>query len=89
MATASSRRAAQGLADHFNSVLNQTLTDSRLAVIGDPRHDNRFTLARPVENRRVPLERRGSSLRLFVTQAIQVVEGHGRTVSYSYRLQPH
>lgn len=87
MASGSSRSAAQGLADHFNSVLNQTLTDARLAVIIDPRNEDHFTLARLVDRQRVPLQLRGSSLRLFITHAIQVVEGHCRTVSYSYRLQ--
>ena len=87
MAGQSARSAAQGLADHFNGVLNRTVSESRLTVVSDPEHDDQFHLTRLVDRQRVPLELRGTSLRLFVTQAIRVVDGHCRTVSYSYRLQ--
>jgi len=87
MAGQSARSAAQGLADHFNGVLNRTVSDSRLTVVSHPDHDDQFHLTRLVDRRRVPLELRATSLRLFVTQAIRVVDGHCRTVSYSYRLQ--
>ena len=45
-------------------------------------------MTRLVENASAPLELRAASgLHLFARQIVQVVDGHCRTESYSYRLQ--
>lgn len=82
------RRAAQGFVDHLNSVLNRTVTDSRLSLIPDPRDEAVFQITRLVDNASAPLElRTNPGLYLFVRQVIEVVDGHCRTESYGYRLQ--
>jgi hypothetical protein len=81
------RRAAQGFADHLNSVLNRTISNSRLSLIQIPGEPNAFELTRFVEGSSAPLELHGASTRLFVRQIIEVVDGHCSTESYSYRLQ--
>lgn len=83
----SPRSAAQGFADHLNDVLNRTVTDGRLALVPVPGHETQFLLQRMVNKRAAPLVLRPSPLRLFVRQAIQVVDGHCQTESYIYRLQ--
>jgi hypothetical protein len=81
------RRAAQAFADHLNSVLNRTISDSRLSLIPLPGDPDAFELTRLVEGSSAPLELHGTSARLFVRQIIVVVDGHCQTESYSYRLQ--
>jgi hypothetical protein len=81
------RRAAQAFADHLNSVLNRTVTDSRLSLIPLPYSTSAFELTRLVGEASAPLELDGTAARLFVRQIIEVIDGHCRTESYSYRLQ--
>lgn len=81
------RRAAQGFADHLNSVLNRTVSDSRLSLIPRPDDTDAFELTRLVEGSSAPLDLHGTSSRLFVRQLFEVVDGHCRIESYSYRLQ--
>ena len=83
----SSRNEAQAFADHLNTVLNGTVTDSRLSLIALPGKADVFELTRFVEGASVPLDLHGSPHRLFVRQIIEVVDGHCRTESYAYRLQ--
>lgn len=75
----SPRNAAQGFADHLNSVLNRTVTDSRLSLIPLPRDADAFMLTRLVDRTAAPLELHGSSLRLFIRHVIVVVDGHCQT----------
>jgi hypothetical protein len=86
-AIATPRRAAQRFADHLNSVLNRTVSDSRLSLIPRPEDPDTFELTRLVEGSSAPLELHGTSSRLFVRQLFEVVDGHCRIESYSYRLQ--
>ena len=81
------RKAAQGFADHLNSVLNRTVSDSRLSLIQRPEDPTAFELTRLVEGSSAPLELHGTSSRLFVRQLFEVIDGHCRIESYSYRLQ--
>lgn len=82
------RSAAQAFVDHLNSVLNATVTDSRLSLLPLPYDEAAFEVRRLVEAEATPLELHGSDLRLFVRQTIVVDgEGHCQTESYSYRLQ--
>jgi len=81
------RRAAQGFADHLNSVLNRTISDARLSLIQRPEDPNVFELTRLVEGSSAPLELHGTSNRLFIRQLFEVVNGHCQIESYSYRLQ--
>jgi hypothetical protein len=68
------RSAAQAFVDHLNSVLNATVTDSRLSLLPLPYDEAAFEITRLVEAKAVPLELRGSDLRLFIRQTI-VVDG--------------
>jgi hypothetical protein len=86
-AIASPRSAAQGFADHLNSVLNRTISDARLSLIQRPEDPNAFELTRLVEGSSASLELHGTSNRLFVRQLFEVVQGHCQIESYSYRLQ--
>lgn len=87
MAT-TARSAAQAFVDHLNSVLNATVTDSRLSLLPLPHDDAAFAITRFVEEETTSLELLGSPLRLFVRQTIVVTaDGHCQTESYSYRLQ--
>jgi hypothetical protein len=86
-AIAAPRRAAQGYADHLNSVLNRTVSDSRLSLIQRPEDPNAFELTRFVEGSPAPLDLHGTLARLFTRQLFEVVDGHCRVESYSYRLQ--
>lgn len=52
-----------------------------------PRTANAFELTRFVQRVSAPLDLHRSSLRLFVRQIIEVVDGHCRTESDVYRLQ--
>ena len=81
------RRAAQAFVDHLNSVLNGTVSDSRLSLISLPFDEAAFDVARLVESVPVPLDVFGGPLRLFVRQMITVVGDHCQTEAYSYRLQ--
>jgi hypothetical protein len=72
----------------FNSVLNRTVSKSRLSVLlekgTDPPH---FDLFRRVNNRVTPLELNGTSALLLVQHKIEVVGEHCATLTYSYRYQ--
>jgi hypothetical protein len=85
--TPPARRAAQAFADHLNSVLNRTVTDSRLSLIAEPDAGDSFEITRLVDGARNPLDLVGSPLKLFVRQNIQVIDDHCQTESYAYRLQ--
>lgn len=85
--TPPSRKAAQAFVDHLNSVVNGTVSDSRLSVIPIPDDEDAFEITRLVDSKRTPLDLRGTALQLFVRQTIVVVDGHCQTESYSYRLQ--
>jgi hypothetical protein len=81
-------RTAQGLADHFNSVLNRTVSKARLSVVLEkgtsPPH---FDLVRLVNKRVSPLPLNGTSAFLLVQQKIEVIDEHCATLTYSYRYQ--
>ena len=81
------RRAAQGFVDHLNSVINRTVSDARLSLIPLPDDPAAFEITRLVEREAVPFDLLGSSLRLFVSQTLVVVNGHCQTESHAYRLQ--
>lgn len=81
------RSTAQGFADRLNSLLNQTISESRLSLIQLPHDPNVFELTRLVKGTSEPLGLRGSSARLFVRQVVQVIGGRCRMESYVYRLQ--
>ena len=82
------RHVAQGLADHFNSVLNATVSKARLSVISekgsDPPH---FDIARLAGNKIVPLELNGTTALLLIQHKIEVVDAHCATLTYAYRYQ--
>jgi hypothetical protein len=81
-------RTAQGLVDHFNTVLNRTVSKSRLELVlekgTDPPH---FDILRRVNKRVAPLELHGTSARLLVQHKIEVVDDHCATLTYTYRYQ--
>jgi hypothetical protein len=81
-------RTAQGLADHLNSVINRTVSKSRLSVVlekgTDPPH---FDLVRLVDKRVTPLVLNGTSALLLVQHKIEVVDEHCATLTYTYRYQ--
>jgi hypothetical protein len=79
--------AAELLADRLNAVLNRTVSDSRLSVIGSEPDRNAFELTNLVDGNTAPLELDATTLRLFVRQVVVVNGGHCKTESYSYRLQ--
>jgi hypothetical protein len=82
------KRAAQGLVDHFNSVLNRTISESRLSALieagATPPH---FDLLRRVAGVVTPIELNVTSRVLMFQQKIEVLDGHCQTLTYSYRLQ--
>lgn len=80
------RSVAQAFADHLNSLLNLTVTDARLTVIGDPSHPARFTLACLRGTTPISFALHGSSVRLLVVQALQVTDEHCQTLTYQYPL---
>jgi hypothetical protein len=86
-AIAAPRKAAQAYADHLNSVLNRTVSDSRLSLVPRPDDPAAFELTRLMGTSPAPLELHGTSNRLFVRQLFVVVEGHCQVESYGYRLQ--
>lgn len=79
------RNVAQGFADHLNAVLNRTLTDARLTLVdfGTPDH---FTLTCLESDRPTSFALHGTSLRLFVSQNIEVEGEKVHTASHAYRL---
>jgi len=85
---AEAKRAAQGLVDHFNSVLNHTVSESRLVALIEagaaPPH---FDLLRRVAGVVTPIQLNGTSRVLMFQQKIEVVDGHCQTLTYTYRLQ--
>jgi hypothetical protein len=85
---ADAKQTAQGLADYLNSVLNRTVSKSRLSVVEEegssPPH---FDLVRIVQKQTAPLELNGTSRLLYVQQKIEVVDGHCTTLTYSYSYQ--
>lgn len=86
---AEAKRAAQRLVDHFNSVFNRTVSESRLMAILEadavPPH---FDILRRVAGTVMPLELNGTGRVLMFQQKIEVAEdGHCQTLTYSYRLQ--
>jgi hypothetical protein len=85
---AEATRTAQGLVDHFNSVLNRTVSKSRLTAVAEgetsPPH---FDLFRRVKRAVTPLELNGTDLVLLYQHKVEVSEGHCHTLTYSYRLQ--
>jgi hypothetical protein len=83
-----SRRVAQDLADRLNSVLNRTVSDSRLSVRKVADRSGAFELSRVVAENDTPLELNGVPLRLFVKHVVTIENGRCRTNTYSYRLQP-
>jgi hypothetical protein len=81
-------KTAQGLADHFNSVLNQTVSKSRLTVLWEEgTHPPHFDLVRLVNKRVTPLDLNGTSAVRLVQHKIEVTEWHCATLTYSYRYQ--
>src|SRR5436305_4203432 len=86
-AIATPRRAAQAYADHLNSVLNRTVSDSRLSLVPRPEDPAAFELTRLVGTSPSPLDLHGTSHRLFVRQLFEVVGGHCLVESCGYRLQ--
>lgn len=80
------RSDAQGFADHLNAILNATVSDARLTILGVPGYDNQFTIACLDGPRAVPFALLGSSLRLLLTQTVEVIEHRCHTVTYAYRL---
>jgi hypothetical protein len=71
----------------LNSVLNRTVTDSRLSLIPRPDDPAAFELTRLVGTSPASLELHGTSNRLFVRQVFEVIDGHCQVESYRYRLQ--
>ena len=80
------RSVAQAFADHVNSLLNRTVTDARLTVIGDASHAARFTLACLRGTKPISFALHGSSVRLLVVQTLQLTGEHCQTLTYQYRL---
>jgi hypothetical protein len=80
------RSVAQAFADHLNSLLNQTVTDARLTVIGDPTHSARFTLACLRGTTPISFVLHGSRVRLLIVQTLRVSGEHCQTLTYQYRL---
>lgn len=80
------RSVAQAFADHLNSLLNRTVTDARLSLIGHPSHPARFTLAclRGITPTSFALH--GSNVQLLLVQALEVDGEQCRTLTYQYRL---
>jgi hypothetical protein len=87
MGTKLPRKAAQGLADHLNGVLNRTVSDSRLSVTPIAGCPDAFQLTRIVDGDYAALELDGTTAHPFVQQLVVVEDGHCKTESYSYRLQ--
>lgn len=63
------------------------MIDSRLSLLTRRSAPSLFELTRFVDGLAAPLDLHGTSLRLFVRQIVQVVDGHCRTESYAYRFQ--
>lgn len=82
----SPRSAAQGFADHLNGVLNRSVSDARLTILAVPGYGDQFTIACLDGPRAAPFALFGSSLRLLLSQTVEVVEGRCHTVTYAYRL---
>jgi hypothetical protein len=82
-----SRSVAQVLADQLNSVLNRTVSDSRLSITPIAGYPDAFELIRVVDEANAPLELDGSTARLYVRMVVVVEDGRCRTESYAYRLQ--
>jgi hypothetical protein len=80
------RSVAQAFADHLNSLLNRTVTDARLTVIGDPGHRARFTLACLRGTTPISFALHGSNLRLLVAETFEVSGEHCEALRYQYRL---
>jgi hypothetical protein len=78
----SDKSRAQGFADHFNSVLNRTVTRGRLSVVVHPGAPRSFDIV----CRHGPLALNGSPLFLFVSQRVEVESAKVHTDLYSYRL---
>src|SRR5262249_52985853 len=82
------RQVVQGLVDHFNGVLNRTVSKSRLSAVPDRRVSHpRFNILRYVSGSAEPLELNKSSMLLWAEQMIDVDGDRCRTVTYHYRLQ--
>jgi hypothetical protein len=82
------RHVAGGFVDHLNSVLNRTVSKSRLQAVKDETSDRpRFDLTRLVGGATQPLELKGTRALLDVLQVFDVLGEHCVTVTYSYRLQ--
>jgi hypothetical protein len=84
---AEAKRTAQGLVDHFNWVLNRTVSESRLVAVyeegSSPPH---FVVARLEKRAIASIELHGTSLMLLVQHKFAVEDGHCRTLTYSYNL---
>ena len=86
MPSRSPRSVAQGLADHLNGVLNSTVTDARLSLLGSAGDARRFTLGCLEGASPVAFKLRGSTARLLVLQDLRVVGEHCETLGYQYRI---
>jgi hypothetical protein len=80
------RSVAQAYADHLNSLLNRTVTDARLTVIGDPGDPAQFTLACLRGTTPISLGLHGTSLRLLVAETFEISGQHLETTKCQYRL---
>jgi hypothetical protein len=76
------RSVAQAFADHLNSLLNRTVSDARLSLIGDPSHPARTTLACLRGTTPTSFALHGSNVRLLVVQTLEVDGEHCRAVTY-------
>lgn len=79
------RSVAQAFADHLNSLLNRTVSDARLSLIGDPSHPARFTLTCLRGTTPTSFALHGSNVRLLVVQTLEVDGEQCRTLTYQYR----
>ena len=85
-ATQAARNVAQGFADHLNSVLNRTVSDARLTLLSSAATPDQFTVTCLDGEHPRSFALRGSSLRLFVSQNIEVDGDKVHTASSAYRL---
>lgn len=63
------------------------MTDARLTLVPIPGGDTRYNLACVERGERVAFALHGVRERLYIRQAIEVVDGHCQTASYTYRYQ--
>jgi hypothetical protein len=71
----------------MNTVLNRTVSDARLTLLAPSGQPNHFTMAHLPDGRRPgAFALHGSSLRLLVSQSLEVEGEKTHTASYAYRL---